>query len=101
MKNNKIMKGKYDSKGFSGINPKALKDAEKAGDAPYCGSCFGAEREVGHCCNTCEDVREAYLKKGWGFNALGVEQVSFPLLIQLEYEINIACSVSVRDSPRT
>jgi len=59
-----------------GINPKTLKDAEKnkAEDAPYCGSCFGAEREVGHCCNTCEDVREAYLKKGWGFNAAGVEQ---------------------------
>jgi hypothetical protein len=59
----------------SGINPKALKDAEKTTDgAPYCGSCFGAEREPGQCCNTCEDVREAYLKKGWGFNAAGVEQ---------------------------
>jgi hypothetical protein len=59
----------------SGINAKALKDAQGADvTAPYCGSCFGAEREQGMCCNTCEEVRDAYLKKGWGFNAVGVEQ---------------------------
>jgi len=60
----------------SGINSKALKDAEKSKDdgIPYCGSCFGAEREPGGCCNTCEEVRDAYLKKGWGFSAEGVEQ---------------------------
>ncbi|KAM3237885.1 endoplasmic reticulum-Golgi intermediate compartment protein 3 isoform X1 [Capsicum annuum] len=31
----------------------------------YCGSCYGAEGSDDHCCNTCEDVREAYRKKGW------------------------------------
>lgn len=31
----------------------------------YCGSCYGAEESDDHCCNTCEDVREAYRKKGW------------------------------------
>eukprot|EP01111_Echinosteliopsis_oligospora_P002808 TRINITY_DN1439_c0_g1_i1.p1 TRINITY_DN1439_c0_g1~~TRINITY_DN1439_c0_g1_i1.p1 ORF type:complete len:384 (-),score=111.29 TRINITY_DN1439_c0_g1_i1:153-1304(-) len=55
----------------SGINSAALKDQK---DGPYCGSCYGAERELGDCCNTCEDVRDAYLKKGWGFNADGVVQ---------------------------
>ncbi|CAF2224509.1 unnamed protein product [Brassica napus] len=32
----------------------------------YCGSCYGAEAEEHDCCNSCEDVREAYRKKGWG-----------------------------------
>ncbi|KAK8935715.1 Protein disulfide-isomerase 5-4 [Platanthera zijinensis] len=31
----------------------------------YCGSCYGAEGSDDHCCNTCEEVREAYRKKGW------------------------------------
>lgn len=29
-----------------------------------CGSCFGAGEE-GECCNTCDDVRRAYKRKGW------------------------------------
>lgn len=32
-----------------------------------CGSCYGAETDEVKCCNTCEDVREAYNKKGWAF----------------------------------
>ncbi|KAM7253155.1 hypothetical protein ACFE04_025773 [Oxalis oulophora] len=31
----------------------------------YCGSCFGAEASDEKCCNSCEEVREAYRKKGW------------------------------------
>ncbi|KAK9081756.1 hypothetical protein Syun_031202 [Stephania yunnanensis] len=31
----------------------------------YCGSCFGAEASDDDCCNSCEEVREAYQKKGW------------------------------------
>uniref|UniRef100_A0A6M2EIT7 Endoplasmic reticulum vesicle transporter C-terminal domain-containing protein n=1 Tax=Populus davidiana TaxID=266767 RepID=A0A6M2EIT7_9ROSI len=31
----------------------------------YCGSCFGGEISEDHCCNSCEEVREAYRKKGW------------------------------------
>ncbi|KAL3830447.1 hypothetical protein ACJIZ3_019249 [Penstemon smallii] len=31
----------------------------------YCGSCYGAEVADDDCCNTCEEVREAYRKKGW------------------------------------
>lgn len=35
----------------------------------HCGSCYGATspNENG-CCNTCEEVREAYIKAGWGFS---------------------------------
>lgn len=32
----------------------------------YCGSCYGAEASDDDCCNSCEEVREAYRKKGWG-----------------------------------
>ena len=31
-------------------------------------SCYGAETEELSCCNSCEDVREAYRLKGWAFN---------------------------------
>ncbi|XP_042012525.1 endoplasmic reticulum-Golgi intermediate compartment protein 3-like [Salvia splendens] len=34
----------------------------------YCGSCFGAEASDGECCNNCEEVREAYRKKGWALS---------------------------------
>ncbi|XP_035549042.1 endoplasmic reticulum-Golgi intermediate compartment protein 3-like isoform X1 [Juglans regia] len=34
----------------------------------YCGSCYGAETSDEECCNSCEDVREAYRKKGWGMS---------------------------------
>ncbi|KAG0479136.1 hypothetical protein HPP92_013855 [Vanilla planifolia] len=32
----------------------------------YCGSCFGAERSDDQCCNSCEEVQEAYRNRGWG-----------------------------------
>ncbi|XP_042056935.1 endoplasmic reticulum-Golgi intermediate compartment protein 3-like [Salvia splendens] len=34
----------------------------------YCGSCFGAEASDDDCCNNCEEVREAYSKKGWALS---------------------------------
>ncbi|KAG9157595.1 hypothetical protein Leryth_023893 [Lithospermum erythrorhizon] len=34
----------------------------------YCGSCYGAEATDDECCNNCEEVREAYRKKGWGLS---------------------------------
>ncbi|KAG8493951.1 hypothetical protein CXB51_011279 [Gossypium anomalum] len=45
----------------------------------YCGSCYGAESGVkrqfmssmdGECCNSCEEVRDAYRKKGWAMSDL-------------------------------
>uniref|UniRef100_A0A5B6ZLB4 Putative endoplasmic reticulum-Golgi intermediate compartment protein 3-like n=1 Tax=Davidia involucrata TaxID=16924 RepID=A0A5B6ZLB4_DAVIN len=32
----------------------------------YCGSCYGAEMSDDDCCNSCEEVREAYRRRGWG-----------------------------------
>ena len=38
-------------------------------------SCYGAETPDMPCCNTCEQVREAYRQKGWAFNnPQGIEQ---------------------------
>ncbi|KAF3434962.1 hypothetical protein FNV43_RR22049 [Rhamnella rubrinervis] len=31
----------------------------------YCGSCYGAETSDDDCCNSCEEVEEAYKKRGW------------------------------------
>lgn len=30
-----------------------------------CGSCMGAQQSKNECCNTCDDVRKAYEKRGW------------------------------------
>ncbi|TGZ82995.1 DUF1692-domain-containing protein [Ascodesmis nigricans] len=47
-------------------------------DPNYCGPCYGAPPPEGHngCCNTCDDVREAYISMGWGLpdDGKGIEQ---------------------------
>ncbi|KAG5544058.1 hypothetical protein RHGRI_016720 [Rhododendron griersonianum] len=50
--------------------PKIEKPLQKHGgrlehNETYCGSCFGAEASDDECCNSCEEVREAYRNKGW------------------------------------
>ncbi len=45
----------------------AEKDDDDDDDDEYedgCGSCYGAGDE-GECCNTCDDVKRAYKRKGW------------------------------------
>ncbi|CAB4378986.1 DUF1692-domain-containing protein [Rhizophagus irregularis] len=49
-----------------GIN-KVLNDTKVVYNETYCGSCYGGELPESGCCNTCEEVREAYIKKGWSF----------------------------------
>ncbi|KAI0771208.1 Sec1-like protein [Trametes elegans] len=34
----------------------------------YCGSCYGGVEPEGGCCNSCEDVRQAYINRGWSFS---------------------------------
>ncbi|XP_068064257.1 endoplasmic reticulum-Golgi intermediate compartment protein 3 isoform X2 [Anomalospiza imberbis] len=44
-------------------------------DADRCESCYGAESDDIRCCNTCDDVREAYRRRGWAFkNPDSIEQ---------------------------
>ncbi len=53
-------------------------DVERAAqnkDPNYCGSCYGASPPENGCCNSCEDVRQAYVRQGWSFvNPDGIEQ---------------------------
>jgi hypothetical protein len=50
--------------------------AEKRGSG-YCGSCYGGVAPESGCCNSCEEVRQAYTDKGWSFgNPDEVEQAS-------------------------
>jgi len=53
-------------------------DKVVAGRGPnYCGSCFGGTEPPSGCCNTCEEVRQAYVNRGWSFsNPDAVDQVS-------------------------
>ncbi|KAG0735830.1 hypothetical protein G6F57_011100 [Rhizopus arrhizus] len=72
-------------------------DAKKALEkAPECGSCYGAKplREDG-CCHTCQDVREAYVKQGWGLvNTKEIEQcIREGWLAKLENQSNEGCNV--------
>jgi hypothetical protein len=46
----------------------------KEEDGANCGSCYGAGKE-GECCNTCDEVRAAYKRKGWTLTHLkNIEQ---------------------------
>ncbi|KAJ2507151.1 ER-derived vesicles protein erv46 [Coemansia sp. RSA 2052] len=40
--------------------------ADKDGK-PYCGSCYGGVAPDGGCCNSCDDVHQAYKRRGWAF----------------------------------
>ncbi|KAI0684934.1 endoplasmic reticulum-derived transport vesicle ERV46 [Cytidiella melzeri] len=35
----------------------------------YCGSCYGGIEPESGCCNSCEEVRQAYVNRGWSFNS--------------------------------
>ena len=54
------------------IAKKEMEEKFKDGKLPanYCGSCYGAEANAGACCNTCDDVIQAYRAKRWGSNSV-------------------------------
>jgi hypothetical protein len=41
--------------------------------ANYCGSCYGAGKD-GQCCNTCDDLKQAYSAKGWSAASIDGEK---------------------------
>ncbi len=49
-------------------SPPADSTTKSLVDKSACGSCYGAETPAKDCCNTCDDVREAYRLKGWAFS---------------------------------
>lgn len=49
---------------------------DKQKDSNYCGSCYGGLEPESGCCNTCEEVRQAYVNRGWSFaDPDAIEQV--------------------------
>ncbi|KAK9834138.1 hypothetical protein WJX81_001409 [Elliptochloris bilobata] len=49
------------------VGPEKNKDLLHGGNDTYCGSCYGAGASDEECCNTCDEVRSAYRRRGWGF----------------------------------
>ncbi|XP_055537873.1 endoplasmic reticulum-Golgi intermediate compartment protein 3 [Wyeomyia smithii] len=45
--------------------PKKKNDTSTVAPKNACGSCYGAETDTIKCCNTCQDVIDAYRKKQW------------------------------------
>jgi len=41
-----------------------IEDMSEVDDEDACGTCYGAGEE-GECCNTCDDVKRVYQRKGW------------------------------------
>lgn len=58
-------------------------------------SCYGAESEPNQCCNTCEEVREAYRHKGWAFNdPSGISQcVDEGWTVKIKEQVNEGCQI--------
>ena len=54
------------AEGLESTEAIAKQDADRV-DGNKCGSCYGAETKDRMCCNTCDEVRDAYRKKGWSF----------------------------------
>ena len=52
-----------------------------------CGSCYGAETTDRRCCNSCNDVREAYRLKTWKFDPRGIEQCRDGLTSEIEERV--------------
>eukprot|EP00055_Hartaetosiga_balthica_P018797 m.135386 g.135386 ORF g.135386 m.135386 type:complete len:396 (+) comp9962_c0_seq1:82-1269(+) len=65
-----------ESLGDQSLGSDAAINAMKTGlDPNRCESCYGAETKEQPCCNTCDEVRSAYRKKGWGMqNSQGIAQ---------------------------
>lgn len=49
---------------------KEIEDNE-SGEEEFCGSCYGAG-DVEECCNTCDDVKRAYQRRGWQLEDLSL-----------------------------
>ncbi|VDL64285.1 unnamed protein product [Nippostrongylus brasiliensis] len=75
-------------------NKSADSEANKtAVTEPKCGSCYGALPE-GHCCNTCEELKDAYRLRGWQVNIDEVEQCrSDPWIKNMETHKGEGCRI--------
>lgn len=77
-----ILKARLDEKGVPVPNSHTTElrnDIDKLNEqrqSGYCGSCYGGVEPESGCCNTCDEVRQAYVSRGWSFSSPdSVEQV--------------------------
>eukprot|EP00980_Cylindrotheca_fusiformis_P028671 scaffold22634_cov123-Cylindrotheca_fusiformis.AAC.18 len=63
-----LIKEEHLMEALQGITPPEEGEYESS-EEDDCGSCYGAGEED-ECCNTCEDVKRAYQKKGWQLQAI-------------------------------
>ncbi|KAI1320089.1 hypothetical protein EDD11_002061 [Mortierella claussenii] len=61
-----LKREKTEHMGYGSDAPDTTKDL----GPDYCGSCYNAVRPPTNngCCNTCQDIREAYARSGWSFS---------------------------------
>lgn len=60
---------------LSGSKVKPINENKpKKKEQSYCGDCYGAADKTKKCCNSCEEVREQYRKKGWTFKPEKIAQ---------------------------
>lgn len=77
-----ILKARLDPTGKpvpNAVSSELKNDIEKMSNVKepdFCGSCYGGLEPESGCCNTCEEVRAAYVNRGWSFsNPDAIEQV--------------------------
>ncbi|KAF7314358.1 Sec1-domain-containing protein [Mycena kentingensis (nom. inval.)] len=75
-----------------------LDSVNSAREPGYCGSCYGGLEPEGGCCQTCEDVRQAYVNRGWSFsNPDAIEQCKQEgWSDKLKEQSNEGCNISGR-----
>lgn len=84
-----------------GGNSNKLAKAKAPG---YCGPCYGAKDQAGNdakpqnekvCCNTCEDVKQAYVEVGWAFfDGKNIEQCEEEgYVTKINERINEGCRI--------
>ncbi|KAK2465257.1 hypothetical protein APHAL10511_002611 [Amanita phalloides] len=99
-----ILKTRLDDKGRPiqhAVSVELKNDLDKisAGKSSnYCGSCYGGTEPESGCCNTCDEVRQAYVNRGWSFsNPDAVEQcVQEGWADKLKEQASEGCNISGR-----
>ncbi|KAF8645254.1 hypothetical protein AX16_008079 [Volvariella volvacea WC 439] len=79
-------------------NPSLKNEVDKLHEersGSYCGSCYGGLAPESGCCNTCEEVRTAYVSLGWAFaDPDEIEQCKREGWLQnLQEQANEGCNV--------
>ncbi|KAJ6585117.1 Sec1 family-domain-containing protein [Mycena capillaripes] len=99
-----ILKARLDPQGNpvpNAVSAELKNDIDKMNaqkDSDYCGSCYGGLEPEGGCCQTCEDVRTAYVNRGWSFsNPDAIEQCKDEGWSEkLKEQSNEGCNISGR-----